>query len=318
VLPVPVPGEEIEFKVTDVQAPQALAVPVFFRRPVLPPGEDDATYFLREWAVPVLLDLVGLENVLLVLLAMLTEMQLVVVCPDLQILSASVLAMVALLRPLVWAGPLIVTLPQKLHGYLESPVPLVIGVEELPPGFVPPPGMVVLTPALNAVQFDPSETESYRQLVSHQVRSDDYEGIPTRTQDPHSVPIQVSYIVQTLRADRRSPSAPDGRPLKLWAQPTLEEDSLVTPSRPLSPAYRKRPLLIPTPGSPSLSPSGRVLRATVDEVIWRIREHITSLVNAGLSIDLVQRPKRPVLDRRRSTIVDVNTLGGCLRKPGEC
>ena len=149
--------------------PQALTVPTYFHRPVLEAGDDEATHFLRQWAVPVLVNLMSLDNILLVLLSMLTEIQLVVVFPDLQLLSSSVLSLISLLRPLVWAGPLIVTLPQKLKDYLESPVPLVIGVQELPEGFHLPRGMVIVKPLLNVVQFHPAENDLYRQLVWHQV-----------------------------------------------------------------------------------------------------------------------------------------------------
>jgi hypothetical protein len=86
-----------------------------------------------------------------------------------QLLSACVLAMVSLLRPLIWAGPLIVTLPQKLYAYLDSPVPLVIGVEALPRGFAAPLGMVILEPLANKVTFHPKEAEGLKTLVAHQV-----------------------------------------------------------------------------------------------------------------------------------------------------
>lgn len=134
-LPVPAPGEEVAFNVFE-GTPQALALPTYFRRPAPPKPvaeawggavvvqsrsdeeEGEATRAMREWAAPVLMSLVGLERVLLVLLAMLTEVQVVLVSPDAQLLSASVLALAALVRPLVWAGPVIVMLPSKHSDYL--------------------------------------------------------------------------------------------------------------------------------------------------------------------------------------------------------
>jgi hypothetical protein len=74
---------------------------------------------LRAWALPLLLRHMRIEGVLEMLGCALTEMRLVVVCEDLQLLSAAVLAIVLLLRPLVWAGPLIVTLPAKLYDFVE-------------------------------------------------------------------------------------------------------------------------------------------------------------------------------------------------------
>jgi len=112
VFPVPFAGEEVEFYC--YPKPQPLVLPVFFKRPVLPPEDDEAIYFLRDWAVPMLASMMSMEKILTVVLALLTEIQMVVVCPDLQQLSATVLGFVCLLRPLKWAGPLIVTLPQVI------------------------------------------------------------------------------------------------------------------------------------------------------------------------------------------------------------
>lgn len=49
-VPVPAPGQELEFRVAE-STPSALSLPVFFRRPVLRPDEDDddeATHFIRQ------------------------------------------------------------------------------------------------------------------------------------------------------------------------------------------------------------------------------------------------------------------------------
>ncbi|KAJ1458999.1 DENN domain-containing protein, partial [Pelagophyceae sp. CCMP2097] len=80
-----------------------------------------------EWAVPVMLSKLALENVLLILGCALVELQIVFVSQDLQTLSACVLALVSMLRPLRWAGPLISALPANLGDYLDSPVPLILG-----------------------------------------------------------------------------------------------------------------------------------------------------------------------------------------------
>ncbi len=136
-LPFPKPGDEVAFQLFEGLS-QALALPIYFRRPPAPAvtaagwgqtvtladatdEDDEATRLVREWAAPVLLSRLGLERVLLVLLSMLTELQVVVVSSDLQLLSASVLAFATLLRPLVWAGPVIATLPQKHSDYLVRP-----------------------------------------------------------------------------------------------------------------------------------------------------------------------------------------------------
>jgi DENN (AEX-3) domain len=65
---------------------------------------------------------------------------------DLGVVSGCVLALVNLLRPLRWAGPVIVTLPSSLHAYLESPVPLILGMQSLPEGFKLAPGIIMIDP----------------------------------------------------------------------------------------------------------------------------------------------------------------------------
>lgn len=82
------------------------------------------------------------------------------------------------------------------------------------------------------------------------------------------------------------------------------DEGFVAPSRSLSPAYRKQPL-----SDVLVKQTPYIQRSTIDEIVWRIRDHITAVADAGLSIDLIHRPKRPVLDRRRSTIVEEGNLG---------
>ena len=69
-----------------------------------------------------------------------------VVGEDLGVVSGCVLALMNLLRPLKWAGPVIVTLPAYLHAYLESPVPLILGMQSLPDGFKLGPGIIMIDP----------------------------------------------------------------------------------------------------------------------------------------------------------------------------
>ena len=93
---------------------------------------DEATRLAREWSLPVVLGRLSLENVLRVLACALLELRVVFVSRDLQTLSACALGAVSLLRPLRWAGPLISALPADLRDYLDSPVPLILGVTGLP------------------------------------------------------------------------------------------------------------------------------------------------------------------------------------------
>lgn len=67
----------------------------------------------------------------------LLEKQLVMFCPNIGLLSACVLSLIPLLRPFSWHSLLMPVLPDKLLGFLEAPVPFIIGVQvSAPPLFV--------------------------------------------------------------------------------------------------------------------------------------------------------------------------------------
>ena len=96
--------------------------------------------------MPALLRHLTLDQIISAIGCALTEMRVVVVAKDLAVVSGIVLALVHLLRPLKWAGPVIVTLPSSLHAYLESPVPLILGMQSLPEGFYLTQGILVIDP----------------------------------------------------------------------------------------------------------------------------------------------------------------------------
>ena len=83
---------------------------------------------ILEWALPVLLSRLRLSHVLRAVAALLAELTVVVECADESDCSACVLALLTLARPLHPAGPLIVVLPQRFADYLDSPVPVLVGV----------------------------------------------------------------------------------------------------------------------------------------------------------------------------------------------
>jgi hypothetical protein len=80
--------------------------------------EKEVCFHTLMWALPALLRHLPLDQIILAVGCALTEMRLVVVGSDLGVVSGCVLALVNLLRPLKWAGPVIVTLPSSLHAYL--------------------------------------------------------------------------------------------------------------------------------------------------------------------------------------------------------
>lgn len=50
-------------------------------------------------------------------------------CPNIGLLSTCVLSLIPLLRPFSWHSFLMPVLPHKLLGFLEAPVPFIIGVQ---------------------------------------------------------------------------------------------------------------------------------------------------------------------------------------------
>ncbi|RHY46665.1 hypothetical protein DYB30_011134 [Aphanomyces astaci] len=106
---------------------------------------------LLEWSLPIVLTSMTMDSVLQTIAALLLEMKVLVVCDDIELLTATVLGVVSLLAPLVWTGPLIAVLPSSLSEYLEAPVPFVIGVQALPVGYVAPSDTLQLFPQSNRV-----------------------------------------------------------------------------------------------------------------------------------------------------------------------
>ncbi|CAK4690340.1 unnamed protein product [Aphanomyces euteiches] len=118
---------------TQTQAFNVFGPPVVFDRPQRRPSlhnefaTPEATTLLLEWALPIVLEFVSLETLVDTLAALLIESKLLVICEEMELLTASILGAVSLMSPLVWTGPLIAVLPNTLLEYLEAPVPFAIG-----------------------------------------------------------------------------------------------------------------------------------------------------------------------------------------------
>ena len=152
-VPPPGPGLKVEVNIGEViewTRPRR-------RRPKLSRApRDEATRLAREWSLPVVLGRLSLENMLRVLACALLELRVVFVSRDLQTLSACALGAVSLLRPLRWAGPLISALPADLRDYLDSPVPLILGVTGLPLHFEQGADMVLAFADEDRVRLPPN------------------------------------------------------------------------------------------------------------------------------------------------------------------
>ncbi|XVE54002.1 hypothetical protein DITRI_Ditri03aG0047800 [Diplodiscus trichospermus] len=91
-------------------------------------AEEEATA-LSTWAVACMCGSLRLEHVLTIFAGALLEKQIVVVCSNLGILSATVLSIIPLIRPYQWQSLLMPVLPDDMLDFLDAPVPYIVGVK---------------------------------------------------------------------------------------------------------------------------------------------------------------------------------------------
>uniref|UniRef100_A0A0E0K5W1 UDENN domain-containing protein n=1 Tax=Oryza punctata TaxID=4537 RepID=A0A0E0K5W1_ORYPU len=91
-------------------------------------AEEESTA-LSAWAVASICGCLRLEHVMTLFAAALLEKQIVIVCSNLGMLSASVLSIIPLIRPYQWQSLLIPVLPNDMTDFLDAPVPYIVGVQ---------------------------------------------------------------------------------------------------------------------------------------------------------------------------------------------
>ncbi|GLT41478.1 hypothetical protein SLA2020_155390 [Shorea laevis] len=87
---------------------------------------------LSIWTTAAICRVLSLESVLALVAGVLLEKQIVVVCPNLGVLSAIVLSLVPMIRPFQWQSLLLPVLPVKMLDFLEAPVPFLVGLQHKP------------------------------------------------------------------------------------------------------------------------------------------------------------------------------------------
>lgn len=92
---------------------------------------DDITS-LADWALAAAFKMLSLDILLTIFSSALLEGRIAIVCQDLGILSAVALSLIPMLQPIVWQGILIPVLPSIMMDCLDAPVPIVLGVPQLP------------------------------------------------------------------------------------------------------------------------------------------------------------------------------------------
>ncbi|KAJ3699159.1 hypothetical protein LUZ61_002864 [Rhynchospora tenuis] len=91
-------------------------------------AEEESTA-LSVWAVACICGSLRLEHVITFFAAALLEKQIVFICSNLGVLSASVLSIIPLIRPYQWQSLLMPVLPNDMLDFLDAPVPFIVGVQ---------------------------------------------------------------------------------------------------------------------------------------------------------------------------------------------
>ncbi|CAA2998147.1 Hypothetical predicted protein [Olea europaea subsp. europaea] len=84
---------------------------------------------LAIWTIATTCRVLSLETVLALVTGVLLEKQVVVLCPNLGILSAIVLSLIPIIRPFEWQSLFLPILPGKMLDFLDAPVPFIIGIQ---------------------------------------------------------------------------------------------------------------------------------------------------------------------------------------------
>lgn len=98
-----------------------------FHRPHSKNTIEERHSLLLEYAAPTLFGLLPMDQVLFLLGCLCCERTVLLVSDHVNAVSACVLALITLLSPMQWAGPVITVLPPRLEELLEAPVPLIAG-----------------------------------------------------------------------------------------------------------------------------------------------------------------------------------------------
>nr|GMD18692.1 uncharacterized protein LOC109173826 [Ipomoea batatas] len=81
---------------------------------------------LSVWTTATICRALSLETILALVTGVLLEKQVVVICPNLGILSALVLSLIPIIRPFQWQSLFLPILPRKMLDLLDAPVPFIV------------------------------------------------------------------------------------------------------------------------------------------------------------------------------------------------
>ncbi|KAK4408181.1 DENN domain-containing protein 5B [Sesamum angolense] len=84
---------------------------------------------LSLWSTATICRVLSLESILSLVTGVLLEKQVVVLCPNLGVLSAVVLSLIPIIRPFEWQSLFLPILPGKMVDFLDAPVPFIVGIQ---------------------------------------------------------------------------------------------------------------------------------------------------------------------------------------------
>ncbi|KAM3373771.1 hypothetical protein P3S68_012485 [Capsicum galapagoense] len=87
---------------------------------------------LSIWTTATICRSLSIETILALITGVLLEKQVVIVCPNLGVLSAVVLSLIPIIRPFQWQSLFLPILPGKMLDFLDAPVPFVVGLQHKP------------------------------------------------------------------------------------------------------------------------------------------------------------------------------------------
>ncbi|KAF2554009.1 hypothetical protein F2Q68_00033396 [Brassica cretica] len=87
---------------------------------------------LSMWTTATICRILSLETIMSLIAGVLLEKQIIVICPNLGVLSAIVLSLVPMIRPFQWQSLLLPVLPGRMFDFLEAPVPFLVGIHSKP------------------------------------------------------------------------------------------------------------------------------------------------------------------------------------------
>ncbi|KAL1350148.1 uncharacterized protein [Arachis hypogaea] len=92
----------------------------------------EEAFALSIWTTATTCRVLSLESMLSLFTGVLLEKQVVVVCPNLGVLSAIVLCLIPMIRPFQWQSLFLPVLPGSMLDFLDAPVPYIVGIQRMP------------------------------------------------------------------------------------------------------------------------------------------------------------------------------------------